>query len=259
MKQDGIAAPKAVLLDFGGVLVDVVLRPWGAREVAEKVHQLLRRGGAAIGIDRVERDVRAGWKAYGDWKAAEGRRPHPREMGHRELWEELVAADWPDRARAIVSEHASRLCERLDVATKDRPPKPDSLETLRGLTERGIACGIVSNALASAGSRRLVREHGFEPYLTAQVYSDEAGIRKPNPDIFRMAARRIGVDLSECWYVGDQIDRDVLGGRRAHVGRVLLLPSRSTGTGNDAVADPDVVIQRPSEVFDLLPARAEVR
>lgn len=258
MKANG-AAPRAILLDFGGVLVDVSGRPWGLREVAEEVHELLRTEGQRLGLDRIERDVRAGWKAYGDWKSAEGRRARPREMAHEELWAELVAADWPDRARAVVTAHATALCERIDVATKDRPVKPDSADTLRALAERGLPCGIVSNALSGAGSRRLVREHGLEPYLAVQVYSDEAGVRKPNPEIFRAAARAIGVELGECWYVGDQIDRDILGGRRAGVGRVLLLPSGSTGTGPDAIAEPDGVIRRPSDVLDLLAAPATVR
>jgi HAD superfamily hydrolase (TIGR01509 family) len=258
MRPNG-AAPKAMLLDFGGVLVDVVARPWGLREVAEEVHGLLRREGGALALDRVERDVRAGWKAYDDWKRAQGRRAHPREMAHRELWEELVAADWPERARGIVAREASALCERIDVATKERPAKPDALGALRALADRGIACAIVSNALSGAGSRKLVREHGFEPYLAAQVYSDEVGHRKPDPEIFRVAARQLAVEPSECWYIGDQIDRDILGGRRAAVGKVLLLPSGSTGTGPDAIAEPDGVIRRPSDVLDLLPAPASTR
>lgn len=254
----GMPPPKAVLVDFGGVLVDAEHRPWGLREVAEDVHELLRHAGVPLGLDRVERDVRAGWTAYGSWKGPEGRRAHPREIGHREFWEELVAADWPPRSRDAVGRDADRLCERVDVATKERPPKPDSLDLLRTLAERRIPCAIVSNALSGAASRRLVQAYGFEPYLAAQIYSDEAGVRKPNPEIFRLAAREIGVELSACWYVGDQIDRDVLGARRAGVARVILLPSRSTGTGNDAIAEADVVIKRPSELLDLLPADAVV-
>src|SRR5213593_3925776 len=109
MRRDH-SLPQAMLFDFGGVLVDVVSRPWGSREVAEEVTELLRRERCPVGIDRVERNVRAGWKAYSDWKSAEGRRAHPREMSHREFWEELVAADWPECARAIVAHDASRLC-----------------------------------------------------------------------------------------------------------------------------------------------------
>lgn len=252
--------PEAVLLDFGGVLVDVVHRPGMLGEVAQDVYRLLERAHAAsIGIGRVERDVRAGWEAYEAWKAAEGRRARPREIAYREMWEDLVAADWPARAREVVVEHAFELCLRIDTATKGRPAKADALETLRGLATQGIRAGLVSNALCGAGSRELVREHGFDPYLAAQIYSDEVGMRKPNPEIFALAARALGVDLARCWYVGDQIDRDILGGRRAGVGRVFLLPSRDTGAGNDAVAHPDGVIQRPSDLLTLLPERAAAR
>jgi len=246
-------APDAILLDFGGVLVDIVHRPGALREIALEVHALLRREHAnSLDAGRVERDVRAGWDAYDRWKSAEGRRARPREMTHREFWEELVGADWPAPARATVADHATELCKRLDVATKDRPAKADSLEMLRALRGRGLRAGIVSNALCGAGSRELVSLYGFEPYLGAQVYSDEAGVRKPNPEIFEGAARLLGVELSRCWYVGDTIDRDVLGGRRAGIAKVLLMPSSHTGRGNDAVAEPDAVIQRPSDVLTLL-------
>jgi hypothetical protein len=39
----------------------------------------------------------------------------------------------------------------------------------------------------------------------------------------------------------------------------LLLPSRSTGTGPDAVAEPDAVIAKPSDVLDLLDPRVAAR
>ena len=245
--------PQGVLLDFGGVLVDVIHRPGGLREVASDVAGLLSRSHVnSLRRDRIERDVRAGWKAYRDWKSGDGRRAFPREIGHREFWADFVAADWPTKARSVVEEHAYALCERIDVATKDRPAKPDALETLKVLAARRIALAVVSNALCGSGSRALVRSYGFEPLLAAQVYSDEIGLRKPNPRIFAAAASAIGVDLAACWYVGDQIDRDVLGGRRAGVGLVILLPSRETGTGNDAVVEADAVIDSPKGLLSLL-------
>jgi HAD superfamily hydrolase (TIGR01549 family) len=253
-------APDAILLDFGGVLVDIVHRPGALREVASEVAALVKREHAnSVDEARVERDLRAGWDAYDKWKSAEGRRARPRELTHREFWEELVASDWPARPRAVVAAHATELCKRLDVATKDRPAKADSLETLRTLAERGVKTAIVSNALCGDGSRELVRAYGFDRYLGAQVYSDEAGVRKPNPEIFESAARLLGVDLARSWYVGDTIDRDVLGGRRAGVAKVILMPSTHTGRGIDAIADPDAVVRRPSELLALLSATAAPR
>lgn len=249
--------PSAMLLDFGGVLVDVHHRGLGIREIAAEVHELLRRRRTnSVDAGRVERDIRAGWQAYDDWKRAQGRRAAPREISHREFWEDFVAADWPAPARAVVVSEASALCRRLDVATKDRPAKADSLELLRALRVGGIKAGCVSNALAGAGSRELQERYGFAPYLETQVYSDEAGMRKPHPGIFARAAAELGVALGDCWYVGDTLDRDVLGARRAGVGRVILMPSGETERGIDVVTSPDDVIRRPLELLDLLAATA---
>ncbi len=198
--------------------------------------------------------MRAGWQAYADWKRAQNRRPAPREIRHDEFWGEFVAADWPDAARAVVIAHAAALCERIDVATKDRPPREDSLATLQALRGMGLRAGVVSNALAGGASRVLLERYGLASYLDAQVYSDEVGIRKPNPGIFRRAAELLDVPLGECWYVGDTLDKDVLGARRAGLGRVLLLPSGETERGVDVVVRPDQVIDRPSDLLPLLRA-----
>lgn len=247
------AAPVAVLLDFGGVLVDVVHRPSGLRETADIVTRLLaERDAERPREDEVERDVVAGWDAYQRWKNAQTNDPHPREMGHVEFWTQLVASRWPKAARAVLASEASSLCERLDVLTKDRPPRPGSLALLQTLRRMGIPAGIVSNALAGAGSRRLVREHGFGPYLSAQIYSDEAGVRKPNPEIFERAATALAVDLRLCWYVGDTYDRDVLGGRRAGVARVILMRSGETAKHGHPPVEPDATVAEPADVARML-------
>jgi len=248
-----VKAPRAILLDFGGVLVDVIHRDCGVRTVAAEVHDLLASAGAAFaGPDRIEADIRAGWEAYRHWKQAQNRRPFPREIRHREFWEELVAGDWPPAPRDVVGRQASRLCRRLDVLTKDRPPKEGAVELLRALAGRGLPLGIVSNALAGAGTRRLMRQHGFEPYVRVQTYSDEVCMRKPNPDIFRRTAEALEVRLEDCWYVGDTIDRDVLGARRAGVGRVLLMRSSETGPRLASVGEPDEIVRRPLDILELL-------
>lgn len=249
--------PAAMLLDFGGVLVDVRHRGMGLAEVAAEVHALLRRERAnSLRPDRIERDVRAGWAAYADWKRAQSRRPRPRELRHEEFWGEFVAADWPARARETVVAHASELSERIDVATKERPAKADALATLQALAQLGLPIAVVSNALAGSGSRKLQHAHGFEAFLGAQIYSDEVAMRKPNPGIFERAASELGVELARCWYVGDTVDRDVLGPRRAGVEHVVLLPSPQTGLGPDVIATPDHVIARPIELLALLPDRS---
>ena len=142
--------PAALLLDLGGVLVDVRDRPHGIAEASEHVHTLIARSsGVPLEPARVQADLCAGLRAYREWKHAEGRRPRPREIGYREFWEKLVAADWPRPARSAVVSHAAVLCEMLDVVTKDRVPNDGALELLRRVASLGIRCGIVSNALGA--------------------------------------------------------------------------------------------------------------
>jgi HAD superfamily hydrolase (TIGR01549 family) len=166
--------------------------------------------------------------------------------------EELVAGDWPSTSRGAVARHAAALCLRLDVASYERPAREGARELLQTLAERHVPVGLVSNALSGAGTRGLMGQLGFERYIRVQVYSDEAGIRKPNPRIFALAARRLGVRVEDCWYVGDTYDRDVLGARRAGLGGVVLMASGETTPRAAFVGEPDQVVRRPLDILALL-------
>jgi FMN phosphatase YigB (HAD superfamily) len=128
-----------------------------------------------------------------------------------------------------------------------------ALELLCHLHDVGVRAGIVSNALSGAVTRELVREYGFETLLGIQVYSNEVGMRKPHPGIFRLAADALGVDLASCWYVGDTWDRDVVGGRRAGVGKVILMQGSETAASGSGPR-PDHIVTSPRELQVLLNA-----
>jgi FMN phosphatase YigB (HAD superfamily) len=248
------ALPSALLLDLGGVLADTRDRHEGLAPLFDEIQGLVRRSsGTVLGAQRIRADVDAGLRAYSQWKAAEGRRPRPREISYRELWAELIAADWPPPARSAVIAHASALCHLLDQCGKERRPMDGAQELLQTVTGLGVRTGIVSNSLAASGSRDFVRRAGLEPYIGVQVYSDEVGLRKPNPAIFRLVAEALDVDLAACWYVGDTWDRDVVGGRRAGVGRVILLEGSRTTDGDAATVAPDHRITHLREILALLP------
>ena len=83
---------------------------------------------------------------------------------------------------------------------------------------------IASNALSGQVHRAFNAEHGLSQYIAAEIYSDEAGVRKPNPQLITLAAEAIGLDAGQCWYVGDRLDRDILCGKRAGVLSAILIP-----------------------------------
>lgn len=59
------------------------------------------------------------------------------------------------------------------------------LETARAT---GIPVAVVSNALSGAVHREYAERTGLGKQLAVQVNSDEAGIRKPNPELILIAA-----------------------------------------------------------------------
>ncbi len=63
----------------------------------------------------------------------------------------------------------------------------------------GIATGLLSN---SWGTRRYPRARLAELF-DAVTISGEVGLRKPAPEIYALAAQRLGADPSDCVYVDD--------------------------------------------------------
>ena len=102
--------------------------------------------------------------------------------------------------------------------------------------------------------RWFVRQAQLADRFAAQFYSDEAGVRKPNPELLVRAADAVGVAVGEAWYVGDTWSRDVLCGRRAGVGRTVLMRSMRTDTdvAYPRVA-PDLLVPDPAGLRVHLP------
>jgi putative hydrolase of the HAD superfamily len=73
------------------------------------------------------------------------------------------------------------------------------VDGVRALHERGVPTGLVSN---SWGTRRYPRDLLAELF-DGIVISGEEGFRKPDPRMYELGARRIGVAPAECVFVDD--------------------------------------------------------
>lgn len=104
-----------------------------------------------------------------------------------------------------------------------RPEDLDALEQLRG---GGWRIGIVTNGMADNQLAKIQRT-GLADLVDAWCISDEVGIRKPDPRIFRLAAQRCGMPADRTgWMVGDSLTHDVAGGRAAGLRTVWINPSQ---------------------------------
>ena len=86
----------------------------------------------------------------------------------------------------------------------------DLAQTLDTLTRMGLKLGIVSNTFVNRTSlQQHLRELGLLDFFPMQLYSYELHVRKPSPEIFRVAADRIGEPAQKILFVGDRIDTDI--------------------------------------------------
>lgn len=248
-------APAALILDYGGIIVSTASRPTGLAELAAVADTILRRAGVEVPMSRLEQSLRAGVAALKDYNNVSSRRREPVELTHHEIVTDFLVSDLPDRARLVLGADAAHVCrtkiERLSEHTL-RPGVRDLLELAR---QRGIRVGIASNAQSGAAHRAVIEKHGLSDLIDVQLYSDEFGMRKPHPALLRTVAAALNAPFEQTWYVGDTRDRDLLAGRRAGMGAVVLIRHHNTDTPAYPVqGEPEAVFDEVSDLAAALRA-----
>jgi len=119
------------------------------------------------------------------------------------------------------------------------PPylNPDGRKVLRWLRSRNKLIGLICNTGLTPGSglRRFLSEEGVTKYFDVMIFSDEVGIRKPDPRIFHLAAEKLKIKPSEMVHVGDNLKTDVWGAKNAGFKAIYL----SSDSGRDKIAESD--------------------
>ncbi|MER7444194.1 HAD family hydrolase [Micromonospora avicenniae] len=76
-----------------------------------------------------------------------------------------------------------------------------------------------------------IRRTGLDRYVADWVISEEAGVSKPNPRIFALAAQRVRMPLRGAWMVGDSPEADIGGATSAGLPSVWLHRGRTWSDG----------------------------
>ncbi len=98
--------------------------------------------------------------------------------------------------------------------------RPDALDVLANLRDRGLPIGVLSDCsveLAESWDELPVAD-----LVNARVLSCEEGMRKPNPALFHLVASKLGVRADQCLYVGDGGSRELTGASACGMSAVML-------------------------------------
>ncbi len=228
-----LADPRAVTFDCWGTLI--YLRDEAAaleRRVAA-VCAVARDGGS----DPAEQDARRAFDAA--WRR------------HADLWTEGVASGAPEMAGwalEALDVRDAALAARLARELEQGAPAGEcamlegARDTLERLAERGVRRALICDTGINPGSvvRQTLNRLGLLELLEVQVFSDEAGVPKPNPRVFHAALEPLGVASAEAVHVGDLRRTDVAGARGVGMGSIRIRAvndDRSDHPEADAVAD----------------------
>ena len=127
----------------------------------------------------------------------------------------------------------------------------DALPTLQALHNCGFRLGILSNHTTSV---RATIEPFVGHFIPAEqiLISEEAGLHKPEPGIYKQAAERVHTPPQQCVYVGDNLHVDAIGavqlGGFAHG---FWVDRKGTGQGQTFPANVTRITQL-TELIDLL-------
>ena len=204
---------EAVVFDLGGVVMD---SPLHAIARYERDHAL-----PAGAINRVVVDT----GETGAWSRLE----------RGELTLESFCSPFEDDCRASGMElSGARLMAYIAEAGV---PRPRMLEAIRRIRARGLRTAALTNNWVREGPREghRLREH-FDVFVESAV----VGLRKPDPRIYELVCRELGVAPSRAAFLDD-------------IGRNLKT-ARALGMSTIKVDDPDVALRELGALlgFDLL-------
>lgn len=222
MTPTRLLRPSAVLFDLDGTLADT------APDLAYALNQTLAHYGRdPLPYDRIRPVVSHGGIAL----IRLGFDMTPDQQGFEE------------RRRFLLDVYLDNLCR--DTRLFEGMP-----EVLAYLEQQAIAWGVVTNKPAWL-TDPLMEQMGMHTRTPAIVSGDTCANRKPHPEPILHACGLLGVDSSDCWYVGDA-GRDMQAGRAA--GCATIGATFGYIYPDDPVDawDSDAQIDRPGLLIELL-------
>jgi HAD superfamily hydrolase (TIGR01662 family) len=163
-----------------------------------------------------------------------------------------------DLGLAGIPEVTLRGCLREMYAVFQRHwlAEEESVPALQACKAHGYRLGMVSNTADDGNVQTLVDQVMIRPYFDRIITSAAAGIRKPNPRIFRPLLDEWKIPPDRVAMVGDTLGADILGAHNAGM-FAIWVTRRADTAGNRAHRDtifPDAVIESVGDLPAFLKA-----
>jgi len=121
----------------------------------------------------------------------------------------------------------------LEISPELAPGIVDAIKAL----SKDYKLGVISDAIFSPGRvlREILKKYDLLQYFSSFVFSDEVDCSKPDPRVFEIAAKELGVELNEIVHIGDREKKDIEGPHQ--VGAKAIYTTVVLNRGDDTKAE----------------------
>lgn len=138
-----------------------------------------------------------------------------------------------------------------DTKFRGLEPFDDVKPFLRACREAGLQLGVVTHGWTTKQAEKLIRLDLVSFFDPGAIFiSDQVGISKPNPKLYSLAAREMGLVPGEIMMVGDNPANDVA--PPLTIGMLSTWARRAAKTGQIAPPDTDHVIDDFRQLAQIL-------
>jgi len=128
--------------------------------------------------------------------------------------------------------------------------EPDAIPTLELLARR-YRLGLVANQPSAV--REALERDGLARFFEVRAVSEDLGLEKPDPRIFRHAIEAFGVRPDACAMVGDRLDHDVRPARAVGMRAVWVLRGEAPDEPTpEQLSEADAAIHGLGELPEVL-------
>lgn len=237
---------EAIFLDVGNTLRIVLEEP---EFQAKAKKDLMTLVGTQDSEDVFFEGLEKRWKAY-----RKASKESLAEASEKDLWSIHLLPGYPVEKIAPLAGKLTRLWRDRDGR---RVPRHDVKTTVIELCRRGYILGIIANTITESEIPDWMEADGLTEYFKSVVLSSKVGLRKPDPEIYWLASRQVGVPPINCAYVGDNPIRDVEGTQAAGYGMMIILDEPKTIEKEPQSGEYiiDYHIKEIGELLDIFPPR----
>lgn len=233
---------KGVFFDLGGTLRICDPAPEHQAAAARRMAELAGETDPEAFLKRIDEIYEA---KYRPWALTENK-----EAGDYDLWARWLLPELPE-------ERLREICHEMTYQYRQvkglRRVVDGGYEVIRELKKRGFRLGIISNLIGETEIGDWLEADGLADSFDTVVLSPLTHIRKPDPEMYRIGCRNLGLEPAECASVADNLGRDITGAKAAGIGANILFISPEK-LAKKTITDenrPDYIIHRMIDLLDL--------